>query len=73
MGNCDQVAAITGGKVFYGNGFETKDVFVKEDRFAAAKGEGANISAEGCIVIPGLVDIHFHGAAGASRRYAPLP
>ena len=64
MGNCDQVAAITGGKVFYGNGFETKDVFVKEDRFAAAKGEGANISAEGCIVIPGLVDIHFHGAAG---------
>ncbi len=64
MGICDQVAAITGGKVFCENGFEAKDVFVKDDRFATAKGEGASISAEGCIVIPGLVDIHFHGAAG---------
>ncbi len=64
MGICDQVAAITGGKVFCGDGFEAKDVLIAGERFATASGEGETLNAQGCIVIPGLVDIHFHGAAG---------
>ncbi len=64
MATCEQVASITGGKVFCGDGFKAEDVNISGDRFAAAKGAGESVDAKGCLVIPGLVDIHFHGAAG---------
>lgn len=64
MGSCVLVAAITGGRVFSEEGFKQKDIHISAGRFAAASGEGQTIDAQGCIVIPGLVDIHFHGAAG---------
>lgn len=49
--------------------FEKKDIFLKGERFSEDMGmeamaEEAVIDAEGLYAIPGLVDIHFHGAAG---------
>ena len=59
---------IIGGNVFDGEGFVERDVYVEGDRFAAsasgADGE-ATVDAAGCYVIPGLIDLHFHGSAGA--------
>lgn len=62
------VAAIRGGKVFDGSGFVGRDVLVRDGRFVAVgepAGEGDDIDAHGCYVVPGFVDVHFHGAAGA--------
>lgn len=45
--------------------FSKKDVFIEEGKFAvSADGEQEIVDAEGCFVIPGLVDIHFHGCVG---------
>ena len=54
---------ILGGKVFIEGMFRERDVFIENGRFAAAAG-GEIIDATGCYVIPGLVDIHTHGAMG---------
>lgn len=64
MTACNQVASINGGKVFCDTGFEVADVNISDDTFTATKGQGECVDAKGCLVIPGLVDIHFHGAAG---------
>ena len=59
---------IINGSVFVGEGFVERDVFVAEGRFVgeAARAEGGQtVDAAGCYVIPGLVDLHFHGSAGA--------
>ena len=59
---------IINGRVFVGEGFVERDVFVAEGRFVgeAARAEGGQtVDAAGCYVIPGLVDLHFHGSAGA--------
>lgn len=62
---------ITGGKVFVDGGFVEKTVEVVEGRIAAVGAfEGASatpedIDAAGCYVVPGFVDIHFHGCVGA--------
>lgn len=55
---------IRGGEVFDGAGFVARDVFAEDGVFVEAA-EGEVIDATGCYVIPGLVDIHFHGSAGA--------
>lgn len=47
--------------------FAQQDIFIKEEYFvdcAAEGGEEAVIDASGCIAIPGLTDIHFHGCMG---------
>lgn len=60
---------ISGGKVFAGAGFEARDVatcgemFVDEQT-ADASSRAEVVDASGCWVIPGLIDVHFHGAMG---------
>lgn len=62
---------ITGGSVFTGEGFEKRDVVVEGERFVensstmCVQDNEPIIDATDCYVIPGLVDIHFHGSAGA--------
>ena len=59
---------ISGGKVFGGAGFDARDVYVEGGAFAEEPiGEcspGQTIDASNCWVIPGLIDVHFHGAVG---------
>lgn len=62
------VRAIVGGKFFNGSDFQEGDVHISSGRFAESAGEaplGEVVDAAGCYVIPGLVDLHFHGSAGA--------
>lgn len=62
---------IRGGMVFEQAGaFTEKDVYIDGERITAieaaqnAKSDTDVINAEGCYVIPGLIDIHFHGCVG---------
>ena len=50
--------------MFDGEGFVERDVFIDGGVFAAAADDAEVIDATGCYVIPGLVDLHFHGSAG---------
>ncbi|MDO4182573.1 MAG: N-acetylglucosamine-6-phosphate deacetylase [Coriobacteriia bacterium] len=59
------VSKVVGGFVFTGEGFAPADVCINDAAIAEAAGEGQVVDAAGCYVIPGLVDLHFHGAAGA--------
>lgn len=65
---------ITGGKVFSDGAFNEADVVVENGRIAALEpagksetvgGEGDVLGVDGCYVVPGFVDIHFHGCMGA--------
>ena len=69
---------IVGGEVFGGAGFASADLTVKGGRIVAVEprgdvspeGEGSSdtgevLDARGCYVIPGLIDLHFHGCRGA--------
>lgn len=58
---------ITNGKVFDGEGFSLRDVAVRDGWFVEATAADSDevVDAAGCYVIPGLVDLHFHGSAGA--------
>lgn len=64
MATCKPVSKIEHGKVFDGQGFTDEAVLIEGERISKRAGEGEAIDASGCIVIPGLVDIHFHGACG---------
>ncbi len=46
--------------------FVKKDIFLHEDRIAdqAADQDTDILDAEGCYLIPGLTDLHFHGCVG---------
>ncbi len=59
---------IKNGLVFTDRGrFECKDLYVEDGRFVATKAEVSDqteVDATGCKVIPGMVDVHSHGAAG---------
>lgn len=61
------VGCVRNGEVFDGAGFVARDVFVAKGSIvaASASSEGEVVDASGCYVIPGLVDLHFHGSAGA--------
>lgn len=56
---------VKNGLVFQDDGyFENTDVYIDNGRFAVCGG-GEVLDAEGLYVIPGLVDIHFHGCNGS--------
>ena len=56
---------ITGGQVFdLEQGFVPREVCTDGALISAASGDAATLDATGCYVIPGLVDVHFHGAVG---------
>ena len=58
---------ITNGRVFRGDRFERTDVFICDGRFVDAASyadDGISVDAEGMIVAPGLIDLHFHGCMG---------
>ena len=56
---------ITGGRVFDPEqGFVLRDVYTRNDLICEASADGETVDARGCYVIPGLLDIHFHGCVG---------
>lgn len=56
---------ISSGEVFdLERGFVKREVFTDGGRFAETSGDGAVLDASGCYVIPGLLDLHFHGCKG---------
>lgn len=56
---------ITGGQVFdLEQGFTARDICTNGALIAQASGGGETLNADGCYVIPGLVDVHFHGCVG---------
>lgn len=62
-----KIGAIKNGAVFTGGSFEDKDVFIKGKEIVVkpSESDAEDFDASGCYVIPGLIDLHFHGAAGA--------
>lgn len=56
---------ITGGQVFdLKEGFAAREVCTDGTLLSAASGDGQVLDASGCYVIPGLIDVHFHGCVG---------
>ena len=56
---------VTGGQVFdLEKGFVARDICTDGSLLTAASGDGEVLDAAGCYVIPGLVDVHFHGCVG---------
>ena len=59
---------IKGGKVFQEDGnFLEQTLYINAHRLvdkAEYQDDGEFIDAEGLLVLPGLVDVHSHGAAG---------
>ena len=56
---------ITNGQVFdLEQGFVSRDVCTDGPLLSLTSGDGTVLDAAGCYVIPGLVDVHFHGAVG---------
>ena len=56
---------VTGGQVFdLEKGFIERDVCTDGPLLASASRDGRMLDVSGCYVIPGLVDVHFHGCVG---------
>lgn len=55
---------ITGGKLFTPQGFREEDLHTSGERIAARSDDDAVYDAQGGYVLPGLTDLHFHGAMG---------
>lgn len=56
---------LTGGQVFdLKEGFVQKDLCTDGEVIAAASADAETYDVSGCYVIPGLVDVHFHGCVG---------
>ena len=56
---------IIDGLVFHeGKGFVKDTLYTEGGRFSLSSSEDTILDAESCYVIPGLIDIHFHGCAG---------
>lgn len=63
----EQVKHVVNGEVFLGDGFQERDIDICEARIVreGEAAEGICLDASGCIVVPGLIDLHFHGCDGA--------
>lgn len=46
-------------------GFQSKEIAIENGCFAEHTSDNTIVDASGCYVIPGLVDVHFHGCDGA--------
>lgn len=44
--------------------FEQRDIYVQDGRFVATDHGGVRMNAHGLMALPGLVDVHLHGAKG---------
>ena len=56
---------VIGGHVFdLEKGFVERELHTDGILLSAASGDGKVLDAQGCYVIPGLVDVHFHGCVG---------
>ena len=63
---------VRGGSVLTGAGFASADIVIEGERFAvvdpqgtaATAADGQVLDASGCYVVPGLIDLHFHGCVG---------
>lgn len=44
--------------------FETQDIYTKDILITENEADGDIIDAKGCYVLPGLIDLHFHGCNG---------
>lgn len=63
---------VRGGSVLTGAGFASADIVIEGERFAAVDPQGTAataadgqvLGASGCYVVPGLIDLHFHGCVG---------
>ena len=42
---------------------EEKEIYIKEDKFSSEK-NGESLDLKNCIIFPGLIDTHIHGAMG---------
>ena len=64
---------IINGLVFRGkHGFAKETLYVENGRFSDSSSDETILDAEGCYVIPGLIDIHFHGCVGHDFSDASL-
>ncbi len=61
------VGLIAGAAVFNGTSFVERNLVIEGEHFSdtVATQDTPTIDARGCYVIPGLLDLHFHGSAGA--------
>ena len=56
---------IIDGLIFHEKkGFVKETLYTEGGRFSLSTTENTIVDARGCYVIPGLIDIHFHGCAG---------
>lgn len=55
---------VINGAVYKNGSFTEETVCTSGAYFADESGDGEILDAGGCYVIPGLIDIHFHGCAG---------
>ena len=56
---------IVGGSVCSGEGFVSRDVCIGGERFTETVSDAVVVDAAGCFVVPGLIDLHFHGCVGS--------
>lgn len=63
-GNEVRMKVINGLIYRNGNFSEEEKLCTEGEYFAEISGDDEVLDAEGCYVIPGLIDIHFHGCAG---------
>ncbi len=69
--------AIRGGMVVSETGVFAADVGIEHDKIVLVARSGAlpaarrEINAEGCLVLPGVIDIHFHVRAPAIHSAGP--
>ena len=61
---------LRGGDVLTADGVLARDVVLRDGRVAALlpPGPGAGLDVSGCVVAPGLVDLHVHAAGGAGAQ-----
>ena len=56
---------LIGGQVFDLNeGFVLRDLCIDGEKIAAVSADDVTLDVSSCYVIPGLVDVHFHGCVG---------